>query len=188
MRRPMGQFTYTTAIVIIPPAEVWSPIQAIREKHDAKVRRWMPHITLVYPFLPVTDWPAAHEPLATVCRTIPSFEIELVEFSTFHHRRGNHMIWLRPEPEAPLVGLQPAIQHAALGTNAGTGRQVFQPHLSVGQVRGKAEMLRLVTELQAAWRPARFEVSSVSLISRSEPPDDVFRVAMTIPLAKTTSG
>ena len=47
--RPMGNLTYTTALVVIPPAEVWLPIQALRAKYDAKVRRWMSHITLVYP-------------------------------------------------------------------------------------------------------------------------------------------
>ena len=51
----MGKLTYTTAIVVIPPQDAWPAIQAIRTKHDAKVRRWMPHITLVCPCLPVTD-------------------------------------------------------------------------------------------------------------------------------------
>jgi poly(A) polymerase len=57
----MGRLVFTTAIVVIPPEDVWPPIQAIRTEHDAKVRRWMPHITLVYPCLPVADFPAAQE-------------------------------------------------------------------------------------------------------------------------------
>jgi hypothetical protein len=44
----MGKLIYTTAIVVIPAENVWPGVQAIRTKHDAKVRRWMPHITLVY--------------------------------------------------------------------------------------------------------------------------------------------
>jgi hypothetical protein len=43
-------------------------------------------------------------------------------------------------------------------------------------------MLRLVSELQAAWQPVRFTVTSVSLIWRGEPPDDVFQVGTTVPL------
>ena len=42
---------HKTAAVIITPEDVWGPIQAIRQKHDSKVGRWMPHVTLTYPFL-----------------------------------------------------------------------------------------------------------------------------------------
>ena len=48
----MVKLTHTTALVTIPPAKSWPSIQAIREEHDRKIRRWMPHITLIYPFLP----------------------------------------------------------------------------------------------------------------------------------------
>ena len=42
--------THTTAVVLIPPEEVWEPIQALRRAHDRNFDRWMPHITLLYPF------------------------------------------------------------------------------------------------------------------------------------------
>ncbi len=48
----MAGVTYTTGLVVIPPEAAWPPIQAIRAEHDRKLRRWMPHITLIYPFLP----------------------------------------------------------------------------------------------------------------------------------------
>jgi hypothetical protein len=53
----------------------------------------------------------------------------------------------------------------------------------VGQAQGRENVERLVEELQAAWEPLSFIVDRVSLIWRREPPDDVFRVAETIPLA-----
>lgn len=37
--------THRTAVVAMPPPEVWEPIQAIRRQHDRNVQRWMPHIT-----------------------------------------------------------------------------------------------------------------------------------------------
>ena len=43
-------------------------------------------------------------------------------------------------------------------------------------------MLRLVAELQADWQPVRFAVTSVRLIWRGEPPDDVFQAAAMVPL------
>lgn len=179
----MGKLVFTTAIVVIPPENVWPPIQAIRTKHDSKISRWMPHITLVYPCLPVADFPAAQQRLAAACRDIPAFEVELAEFRTFRHRRGNHTIWLAPTPESDLIKLQAVVQRSAVGEAAGGGRPPsFRPHLSVGQVQGNAEMLRLVAELQAAWQPVRFVVSGIGLIWRGEPPDDVFKVAATVPL------
>lgn len=183
----MDKLTYTTAIVVIPPQDVWPAIQAIRMKHDSKVRRWMPHISLAYPCVPVSDFPAVQERLAIVCRDLPAFEIELADFRTFRHRRGAYTIWLAPKPEAALIELQAAVQQAVLGEQFICGRrQGFQPHLSVGQVRGRTEMQRLVAELQAAWQPVRFAVTGVSLIWRGEPPDDVFRVAAMVPLGSAT--
>lgn len=31
---------YTTAVVIIPPNEIWVPIQQIRKKNDKSFERW----------------------------------------------------------------------------------------------------------------------------------------------------
>ncbi len=43
---------YTSAVVIIPPKESWSSIQEIRKQYDRPINRWMPHMTLLYPFRP----------------------------------------------------------------------------------------------------------------------------------------
>ena len=74
---------YTTAIVVIPPQESWAAIQAIRQQHDRKVRRWMPHITLIYPFCPVEDFPAMRDPLAAALARLPAFDVTLTDFKTF---------------------------------------------------------------------------------------------------------
>lgn len=129
----MDKLTYTTAIVVIPPQDAWPAIQVIRTKHDSKVRRWMPHITLVYPCVPVSDFPAVQERLAIACHDLPAFEVELAEFRTFRHRRVDYTIWLAPKPEAALIELQAVVQRAVLGDElVGGRRQGFQPHLGVG--------------------------------------------------------
>jgi len=178
----MANLTYTTAIVVIPPEECWAAIQAIRQQHDSKFRRWMPHITLVYPFRPVDDFPVLHEPLTAAVARLPAFDLTLAEFNTFHHRRG-YTIWLKPEPHEPLAELHEVLVKMSLGERSTSRGGRFQPHLSVGQVQGKEEMHRLVEELQAAWKPVNFRVDRASLIWRRDPPDDVFRVAEEIPLA-----
>jgi len=42
----------TSAIVVSPPPQAWEPIQDIRVKHDKAYSRWMPHINLIFPFVP----------------------------------------------------------------------------------------------------------------------------------------
>ena len=51
--------THHTAVAVLPPEEIWEPIQAIRRRHDRQFRRWMPHINLLYPFVPRAQWATA---------------------------------------------------------------------------------------------------------------------------------
>jgi poly(A) polymerase len=66
----MPEVTHKTALVVIPPESAWPPIQAIRAEHDRKVGRWMPHITLVYPFLPAGEFERAVGRLGPACEAI----------------------------------------------------------------------------------------------------------------------
>ena len=58
----------------------------------------------------------------------------------------------------------------------------FRPHLSVGQVRGRPALVRVLEGLRRSWYPVDFGVDRVSLIRREDPPDDIFRVACEVPL------
>lgn len=179
----MKNKTHNTAIVVIPPEDVWGPIQAIRQKHDSKVKRWMPHITVIYPFGPESDFGRPAEELAPVCKAIPPFDIELATFRTFNHGKGHHTIWLAPKPEGPLHDL-----HAEVWTAVSwqhdfePGIERFEPHLSVGRARGAVNAARLLGELQADWTPIRFAVLAVHFISRGNRPDDAFRIVKSLPL------
>ncbi len=61
---------YTSAVVIIPPQESWEPIQEIRKVYDRNIYRWMPHITLLYPFRPETDYNTLEKKFSEVCKLI----------------------------------------------------------------------------------------------------------------------
>lgn len=172
----MGQFTHKTALVLIPPQDLWPPIQSIRQQHDQKARRWMPHVTLIYPFWPQDRFEEAVERMTPACQQTRTFSVELATFDTFHHGREKYTMWLSPQPVQPIVDL-----YEAISQSLGTGGNVrFVPHLSIGQVKGKARMEEMMTELKAMWRPLRWDVSEVSLIWRNDPPDDVFRVETTV--------
>jgi hypothetical protein len=54
----------------------------------------------------------------------------------------------------------------------------------VSQIRGQENMAALKMKLQGGWRPLSFMAFQVSLIWRSQPPDDVFRVDRAILLGQ----
>lgn len=169
--------THNTAVVLIPPEELCGPIQAIRRRYDRHVNRWMPHITLTYPFWPHGEFDTAAERLRHVCGGIRPFEVCLDEFRHFHHGRERYTLWLAPEPKDALVRLQAGVESAMPDCNDVSRRRGgFTPHLSVGQIRGQDAAARLEAKLQASWMPSAFSARRVSLIWRGDPPDDVFRV------------
>lgn len=173
----MSTKTHETAVVVIPPESCWEPIQIIRRQHDRHVRRWMPHITLLYPFRPRSQFDMVAGELLAACAVIEPFEVRLEGFREFRHGRGSYTLWLAPEPRQMLVRLQAALQSAVLdcddvARHAGD----FTPHLSVGQVRGREALAKLKSELKERWSPLSFAVNEVSLIWRNPPPDDVFRI------------
>ena len=181
--------TQTTAAVVIPPESVWEPIQAIRRTWDRGVRRWMPHVTLVYPFRPHEEFDALAAGLCAACAAVEPFDVTLARFGWFDHGGESYTTWLAPEPAEPLARLQEAVWHVA--PDCDDVRRFdggYAPHLSVGQVRGRRAMEERIERLQNGWRPPAFRVDAVSLIWRGEPPDDVFRVGRTVPLGGALEG
>jgi 2'-5' RNA ligase len=178
----MQSKTHHTAVALIPPEAIWEPIQSIRRHHDRQLRRWMPHINLIYPFRPREQFDVLDRPLREVCRAVEPFTVKLREFRQFRHRGGRRTLWLAPEPREPLQALQAALEAIVPDCNEQSRHtDGFTPHLSVGQARG-ARSATLLAELQASWRPLGFPVSRISLIWRGDPPDDVFRVDRRIEL------
>ena len=177
--------THKTAVVLIPPEDVWEQIQALRRRYDRHVARWMPHVTLLYPFRPVTEFAAALPTLEAACRACPPFEVELAQFRFFAHGARGFTMWLAPEPRAELVQLHAALLAVAPECDdTARGPQGFTPHLSVGQAPDRRTLDALLTSFRAAWRPLRFRAACASLIARDDPPADVFRVEREIALGK----
>jgi 2'-5' RNA ligase len=140
----------------------------------------------VYPFLPTEEFERAAGRLGSACGALAPIELRLTKFDTFRHHRDSYTLWLKLEPDEPLIVLQRAVWSACWEGEAPRptwGR--FRPHLSVGHARGRPAMLRLLDGLRRSWQPVAFPVKSVSLISREDPPDDVFRVAHRIPLGES---
>jgi RNA 2',3'-cyclic 3'-phosphodiesterase len=175
--------TQATAVVLVPPLEDWPAIQAIRQQHDRNARRWMPHITLLYPFAPRHDFPALAPILQSACADVQPFAITLARFGVFGHGRRGATLFLAPEPAEPLIALQTQLWQALPAyDDTRRHRHGFTPHLSVGQARSEAEARTLGDTLATDWQPVTFTAAAVQLIWRGEVPDDIFRVAHTLAL------
>ena len=183
----MGKKIYETAVVLIPPEECWEPIQAIRRVHDRHVERWMPHVTLLYPFRPRDVFDEVTEVLSAGVAGVEPFDVHLREFRHFRHGRTSYTIWLAPEPVDAIRRLQAALQAAVPDCNDVSQHATgFTPHLSVGQACGAAELEELTRSLQESWQPLTFKATQVSLIWRGAPPDDKFRVDRNVALGPWT--
>ena len=101
--------THKTAVVLIPPEELWEPIQEIRRLYDKHIARWMPHVTLLYPFRRREEFDALTGPLAEACRQVEPFDVELAEFRRLSHPRRASTLWLAPEPAETLGRLQESL-------------------------------------------------------------------------------
>ncbi|RKH27624.1 endonuclease [Corallococcus praedator] len=171
-----------TALVLIPPESAWAPIQALRKKHDAKFQRWMPHITLLYPFVPEEDFETVEALLVDALQGVEPFDVTLSAFGLFEHR-ANATAWLRPDeqPQGALAALHAKLV-AALPECAASAHGGFTPHLSVGQLALSAngDHARALSVWQRSWRPLKFAVGELCLIRRKG--DAPFEVVRRIPL------
>jgi 2'-5' RNA ligase/uncharacterized protein (UPF0248 family) len=173
---------HRSALAIVPPEDAWPAIQAIRTQHDRHVERWMPHINLLYGFLPEDGFPEAERTIAGALRGQTAFTVTLDVFRRFEHR-ASCTLWLRPrsEPEGALGALQATLEAAfpMCTEQSRVSAAGFTPHLSVGQARGVAEAEALVAAWQETWQPIAFAVRDVQLLARRG--EEPFAVRASVP-------
>lgn len=69
--------TVCSSVAVIPPPEVWPPLEAIRRIYDTGFVRWPPHVNMLYPFLHNFQFPEAYTKLAAALADFPSFTVTL---------------------------------------------------------------------------------------------------------------
>lgn len=173
---------HRSAVVLIPPEELWPAIQRVRTEHDKHVSRWMPHMTLLYGFVPEEHFEAAAELASEALASFEPFTVRLEKLEHFRHR-GSATLWARPDSRPPrrLSDVQQALQAAfpqcdEQSRHSGSG---FTPHLSLGQSDLRSATETLAT-WQRDWQPLEFEVREVQLISRRG--DEPFEVRYSVSL------
>lgn len=154
---------HRSALVVIPPEDLWQPIQAIRKHHDKSYQRWMPHINLLYGFLPESHFEQAQERLQSRLRHRRPFQLRLRELHRFEHGKSV-TLWLKPDTEPPdtLQQIQADCQELFPTCTEQSRRSEFgfTPHLTVASLPKDRPLPGL--------RPVdiRFEVDALHLISR----------------------
>jgi len=175
---------FTSAVVIIPPKDTWEPIQEVRKQYDRQIKRWMPHINLIYPFRPEKFFKELSLKFEKKCSDVSSFHLTLSEIRYFSHGKRNYTIWLAPEPEDLIKILQEKILKIVPDCDDVIKYQNgYVPHLSLGQITGSMDQLKKVLDqLQKEWIPLSFWVDIISLISRKPNKNSRFQVLNEIKL------
>ena len=170
----------------MPPPDVWEPIQAIRRQHDRHIQRWMPHINLLYPFVPREQFDEVLPGLTAAVQHIVPFQVRLATFRSFTHGAGRATLWLEPEPRPAFVALQAALQAVFPAYDEQSRFAAgFTPHLSVGQTTSSAARQLLLSTLQGPWQPVQFRLMAIMLIWRTA--DGPFEIAHAIPLGGSSA-
>ena len=165
---PRGGTRRTGLLVAVPAAE---PLVAgFRRRFDAAsvARRIVPHVTVLFPFLPIDE---CDDDVQSLLRSHfvaqPAFDASLEGVESFPAH-----VWLRPEPRECFVDLIERTCDTFPGTPPYEG--VFDthvPHLSVGAADEDAPLeLILETAMQelGPGLPVRFRVGEVTLFEEQE--------------------
>lgn len=171
--------TVQTALCIIPPEDLWEQIQAIRSMHDKAYPRWMPHINLIYPFVPEANFENIKKILELALHHKRPFPIQFDQTSLHYFRqRGDECTYhLRPKRSTDVIELQQVIQNQL--SNLQTKKKPFEAHLTLGQTTA-GNITKVLDEIQTKWKPIEFTVDRVFMISRENQPDNLFVIKQEI--------
>ena len=142
-------------------------------------------ITLIYPFRPEIEFPNLEKKFSDSCKKISAFKISLNTFKYFSNGHQRYTLWLDPEPNDLIINLQAEILKIVPDCNdVNKYKDRFKAHLSVGQIRGKNNLLEIITNLQDNWKELIFHINEIYFISREKSKNSYFKIIKQIFLRK----
>jgi hypothetical protein len=167
--------TVTRSVAIIPPLELWPRIQRIRILHEHKsVRRWPPHINLLYPFLEtISDAELEQLNFAIQQFGACDFEICLNQLDVFKHGFSSTLVLVpdrksRLELERLWNCLAKEFPECAVLQHG-----IFRPHLSIGNFKSDEVLQTVVDNLKDSFHenPLVWKLSTICVLGRRDKND-----------------
>lgn len=179
--------THQSALVILPPRHLWGKIQGIRRNFDPAFHRWMPHINLLYGFLPEAHFERAAGRIREVIAGFDDFDVTLERVDHFEHK-SSATLWLAPDAQSArkIQELQQKLLEIFPQCTEQNRDGSFTPHLSIAKLSGAER--KQVAQYQIAWdkfwEPLSFSCGEICLISRGK--DTPFEIQHRIPFGNGT--
>ena len=168
-------------VVDVPEAEPL--VSRFRAEHDvdAVLRRIPPHVTVLFPFVPVAELGRAiHSRVAAVAGRVRAFDAQLARAATFEGH-----VWLAPVPRARFVRLMRRVYAAfPLLPPYGGLHPDPEPHLTVGRAASAPALAAVAAAAERELVPAlplSFRVDALALLA--EEVDGTWSSADSFPLA-----
>lgn len=137
--------SYKSALVFVPTID--AKIEELRKRHDKRFDRWMPHVTVVFPFVPedYSENGGVSDVVSKVDKAIsqiPRVPINFKQLGHFTHNKNSHTLYLSPDENATKT-LQHIVHNLADALpeyDEIRRKGSFTPHVTLGQFRSLVEL------------------------------------------------
>eukprot|EP01125_Pyxidicula_operculata_P005953 TRINITY_DN2078_c1_g3_i1.p1 TRINITY_DN2078_c1_g3~~TRINITY_DN2078_c1_g3_i1.p1 ORF type:complete len:805 (+),score=126.33 TRINITY_DN2078_c1_g3_i1:450-2864(+) len=177
-----------SVINIVPPRQMWGPIQAIRTLNVANARCG-PHFSFLDPFVLPKHYPIAAELLKEELKTFPPFKVHLKSFSYFNHAKSYSLFIVpetTPDPNAFNKLLKRCLKVFPQCNDLVVrgGEKGFVAHMTIAKYETYDQLKTAMDNLTKVWKPITFEIKELYFLARQE--GDPFEVKHVIPLGGDT--
>lgn len=118
-------------VLVIDRPEIRSEVDTIRRRYDKGAERWMPHVTLLHPFIANSEpqYDFVLDSLRARVEHLPSFPIHLRQLNSFKQSSNSQQVFL--DAESPVLEQLRAALLAFFPGHPSRAKHI--PHMTLGQ-------------------------------------------------------